>query len=132
MFPGPLSAAPVIGSDGRIQRFEGYDGHTVHSLVRCMNAEIVFVPHKDHATYGSRDENGTFTGTCGDVAYGRADIASISQLTKDDLTELEYSNPHDANSLCFLVPKSKRVPQFRNLFLTFPHRVCLVLPVRCL
>jgi hypothetical protein len=132
MFADPLSAEPVLGSDGKIRRFGDYDGHTVHSLAKYMNAEIVFVPQNDHTLFGTRNENGTLTGTCGDVAYGRADIASNSQLIKDDLTELEYPYPHDAINLCFLVPKSKRVPQFRNLFLPFPHHVCLVLPVRCL
>jgi hypothetical protein len=131
MFADPLSAVPVLGSNQKIQRFGDYDGHTVHSLAKYMNAEMVFVPQNDHTLFGTRNENGTLTGTCGDVAHGRADIISISQLTKDDLTELEYIYPHDANSLCFLVPKSKRVPQFTNCS-CLSLAVWLVLPVCCL
>ena len=127
MFPEPLSAVPVVGSDGRIQRFEGYDGQTVHSLAQYMNAVMVFVPRYDDATHGMRAKNGTITGNSGDVAYGRADIAGNSQYIKTDLTELEHTYPHDTNSLCFLVPKSQRVPQFRNLFLPFPELVWAVL-----
>jgi hypothetical protein len=127
MFPDPLSAVPVTGSDGRIQKFEGYDGHTVHCLAQYMNAVTVFVPQNDHTLFGTTDANGTLTGTCGDVAYGRADIASNSQYIKIGLIELEYTYPHDTNNLCFLVPKSTRIPQFRNLFLPFPDRVWLVL-----
>jgi hypothetical protein len=82
MFADPLRALPVLGSDGRIQRFGDYDGHRVHSLAKYMNAEMVFLRQNDHTLFGSRDENGTLTGTCGGVAYGRADIAYISQLTK--------------------------------------------------
>jgi hypothetical protein len=127
MFTDCLGAVPVIGSDGKIQRFEGFDGHTLQSLAKYMNAVIVFVPQNDHTLYGTRAENGTITGASGDVAYGRADIASNSQFVKLDMSELEYTYPHDTNNLCFLAPKAKRVPQFRNLFLPFPYPVWIAL-----
>jgi hypothetical protein len=127
MFPDFRSVVPVLGPDGQVESFEGYDGHTVTSLAQYMNAVIVLVPQRDHALFGLKFQNGTITGTIGDVAHGRADIASNSQYIKTDLLELEYTYPHDTNNLCFIVPKSKPVPRFRNLFLSFSCNVWIVL-----
>jgi hypothetical protein len=92
-----------------------------------MNAVIVFVPRNDHVIHRMRAKYGTLIGNCGDVAYGRADIASNSQYIKTDVTDPEYTYPHNANNLCVLVPKSQRVPKFINLFLPFPELVRAVL-----
>jgi hypothetical protein len=127
IFPALLSAVPVFGPSGNVERFEGCDGHTVASLVKYMNATMVLLPQRDRTLFGIRAKNGTITGASGDVAYGRADIASNSQYMKIGWVELEYTYPHDTNNLGILVMKSKRVPQFRNLFLPFPTRVWIVL-----
>ncbi|KDR19584.1 uncharacterized protein LOC110829827 [Zootermopsis nevadensis] len=127
MFPATLSVHPILGPDGQVESFEGYDGHTVTSLAQYMNAVLVLLPQKDRAMFGQKFQNGTITGTIGDVAYGRADIASNSQYIKTEGFELEYTYPHDTNNLCFIVPKSKRVPPFRNMFLSFSCSVWTVL-----
>jgi hypothetical protein len=123
IFPALLSAVPVLGPRGKVERFEGSDGHTVACLAQYMNATVTLVPQRDSTLFGIRSKNGTILGASGDVAYGRADIASNSQYMKLGWFELEYTYPHDANNLGILVRKSKRVPQFRNLFLPFPNRV---------
>jgi hypothetical protein len=120
IFPALLSAVPILGPNGKVERFEGCDGHTVACLVQYMNATVALVPQRDGTLFGIRSKNGTILGASGDVAYGRADIACNSQYMKLGWFELEYTYPHDANNLGILVQKSKRVPQFRNLFLPFP------------
>jgi hypothetical protein len=127
MFPNFLSVDPVLGPDGQVQSYEGYDAHTAKCLAHYMNAEFVLVPQRDSTRYGFKFQNGTMTGSAGNVACGRADIASNSQYIKTDWPELEYTYPHDTNNLCFIVPKSKRVPQLRQLFLPFSSHVWVVL-----
>ncbi|PNF26234.1 hypothetical protein B7P43_G02663 [Cryptotermes secundus] len=127
IFPALLNAVPVLGPSGKVVRFEGFDGHTVTALAQYMNATVVLVPQRDRTLFGIKAKNGTITGSSGDVAYGRADIASNSQYMKIGWVELEYTYPHDTNNLGILVWRSKRVPQFRNLFLPFPTHVWIVL-----
>lgn len=127
IFPALLSAVPILGPSGQVASFEGSDGRTVAALTQYMNATVVLVPQRDRTLFGIKAKNGTITGASGDVAYGRADIASNSQYMKIGWVELEYTYPHDTNNLGILVWKSKRVPQFKNLFLPFPTRVWTVL-----
>jgi hypothetical protein len=127
IFPALLSAVPILGPSGKVERFEGCDGHTVATLAQYMNATVILVPQRDSTLFGIKSKNGTIMGASGDVAYGRADIASNSQYMKIGWSELEYTYPHDANNLGILVLKSKRVPQFRNIFLPFPTRLWIVL-----
>jgi hypothetical protein len=127
MFPMFLSVIPILGPDGQVKNFDGYDAHTVESLAWYMNAKMILVPPSDNTLYGYKVTNGTITGTSGDVAYNRADIAANSRYMVVDWVEVEYTYPHGTDNLCFVVPKSKRAPQYKNLFRPFSCFVWIVL-----
>ncbi|PSN31720.1 Ionotropic receptor 875 [Blattella germanica] len=120
LFPDLTKAIPVIKNNNLIN-YEGSDAYTVNVIAEYLNMNIVWIPQSDNTTFGYRDINGTITGTSGDVAYGRADIAANSRYMKINWPEVQYTYPHDTDSLCFVVPKSKRVPQYKNIFLPFSN-----------
>jgi hypothetical protein len=64
--------------------------------------------------------NGTFTGTIGDILYDRADISLNSRFVKLYGTDdIEFTLPVGVDSLCVIVPKAKRLPQWLAFFRVF-------------
>ncbi|KAJ9574023.1 hypothetical protein L9F63_008596 [Diploptera punctata] len=117
LYHDPGRALPVM-KDGRAISYEGYDGYTMQTIAEYLHMTPIWLTLNTHVTSGFRQENGTLTGTSGEVAYGRADIAANSRYIKE-WPEVKFTYPHDTDSLFIVVPKSKRVPQYKQLFLPF-------------
>lgn len=95
-----------------------YEMNMIKVLTKAMNATLVIVAPSDGGSFGYRLRNGTITGTSGDVAYGRADIAANGRFYKADwLDAVQYTFPCDQDDLCVIVPKAGRVPKYQNVFL---------------
>ena len=117
MFPEPSRAMQIL-EDG-IFKYGGYDGFTVEAIAEYMNMTIDWLLINPFSSYGYSAENGTILGTTGDVAYGRADIAANSRLISPGWHEVKFTYPHDVDNLIVIVPKAKRIPQYKNIFLPF-------------
>ena len=125
MFPEPTRAIPII-KDDIIINYDGSDGQTINSIAKYMNMTPVWIPINFEVSFGFR-KNGTITGTTGDVAYDRADIAPNSRYINVGWPEVKHTYPHDTDNLVFIVPKSKRVPQYKHIFLPFSIYVWTIL-----
>ncbi|KAJ9574022.1 hypothetical protein L9F63_008595 [Diploptera punctata] len=127
MFYGPARAIKINESEQWI----GSDPSTAETISEYMGMIPIYVRINEMESYGYRYPNGSISGTSGEVAYGRADIAANSRYINAGWTEVKFTYPHDTDSLTFVVPKAKRIPQYKNLFLPFSIYVwiCILISI---
>lgn len=122
--PTALKAAhdPLMKYFPKMQRHHSYggvDGMIIHSLADFLNFRPMFV-ETDYYKYGRVLENGTAVGSLGDVVYRRAHIAGNGRFVEDYGTDaIEFSLPYSNDYICFVVPKSQKIPQWIMLFHCF-------------
>ena len=92
----------------------GVDGFLMRNLAKQMNFTAIAMAPQDNNEYGFMfPNNGTFTGSIGDILYDRADISLNSRFVKPYGTnDIEFTLPVGVDNLCIIVPKAKRLPQW--------------------
>ncbi|KAK7788542.1 hypothetical protein R5R35_009782 [Gryllus longicercus] len=98
-------------------QFRGADPSMVHTFMEHINAvpKIIIT----EGNYGQRLPNGTFTGSSGDVAHGRAELACNSRnLKMDRLHVLEFLYPHHQSDMFIFVPNSLPLPAYTTILVT--------------
>ncbi|GLH12054.1 Ionotropic receptor 874, partial [Gryllus bimaculatus] len=98
-------------------QFRGADPSMVNTFMEHINAvpKIIIA----QGNYGQRLPNGTFTGSSGDVAHGRAELACNSRnLKMDRLHVLEFLYPHHQSDMFIFVPNSLPLPAYTTILVT--------------
>jgi hypothetical protein len=107
--------------DDKVIDYVGMDGFFMRNLAKKMNFTAIADSPKDGKEYGFIFENnGTFTGTLGDILDDRADISLNSRFVKEYGTNnIEFTTHVGFDSLCLIVPKAKQLPKWLALFRVF-------------
>lgn len=107
--------------------YGGLDGLTLENLAIYLNfTPIVFEPIADD--FGQRLENGTYSGSLGDIVYARADFAGNARFIKNyNTNKIEFTRIVSNELLCLIVPKSRRIPQWTMIFHSFSLYTKLVI-----
>ncbi|KAK9730563.1 Collagen triple helix repeat (20 copies) [Popillia japonica] len=95
------------------------DGLALKNLATYLNfTPVIF--EATNSDFGEKLQNGTFSGSLGDIIYKKADIAGNARFIKDYKTsDIEFTTIVNNDHLCLIVPKSKRVPSWTNIFHSF-------------
>lgn len=100
--------------------YGGIDGLILGSLAEILEFKAVVVQPNSTDTYGHRTADGVFTGTLGDILYGRADAAFNSRfLIEYSSTDIEYLLPTLGDKVCVVAPAAQKIPQWRSIFRYF-------------
>lgn len=118
----PPKSIPIDSMNISAYRESTYEMNMLRTLTRYMNASLVVMSPADKSFLGSRRQDGHITGSSGDVAYGRADIASNGRYYKPSwLDVIQYTYPVDKDDLCMIVPKAGRVPKYLSYLRPFTN-----------
>lgn len=98
--------------------YSGVDGFIMETLSKVLNFRPVYL-ETDYYEYGRFLENGTAVGSLGDVVYRRVHIAGNGRFVEDYGSNAEFSLSYQNDYVCFVVPKSQKVPQWIMLFHCF-------------
>lgn len=103
----------------KINGIAGVDGCVLINFAKHLNFTPNIIYPFDGNNFGYNHTN-YVSGSLGDIVSGRAQLAANSRLLTYYGTDMiEYTVPYDSDSICFVVPKSKRVPQWRSIFRCF-------------
>jgi len=114
-----------LHTDDKVIDYIGVDGFFMRNLAKQMNFTAIAMGPKDGEEYGFIiPNNGTFTGSIGDILYDRADIALNSRFVKlYGTNDIEFTLPVGFDNLCVVVPKAKRLPKWLAIFRVFNSHV---------
>lgn len=99
--------------------YGGVDGCIIHTLSKVLNFTPIY-EGTDYFQYGRILDNGTAVGSLGDVVYRRVQIAGNGRFVEDyGTTAFEFLTPYQNDYICFVVPKSQKIPQWVMLFHCF-------------
>jgi hypothetical protein len=120
LFPREPTSFPSHPND-KVIDYVGMDGFFMRNLAKKMNFTAIADSPKDGKEYGYFfEDNGTFTGTLGDILHDRADLSLNSRFVKDYGTNnIEFTIPVGFDSLCLIVPKARQLPKWLALFRVF-------------
>jgi hypothetical protein len=124
LFPREPTSFPSHPGD-KLINYVGMDGFFMRNLAKKMNFTAIADSPKDGKEYGFIFENnGTSTGTLGDILDDRADISLNSRFVKEYGTNnIEFTTHVGFDSLCIIVPKAKQLPKWLALFRVFHFHV---------
>lgn len=97
--------------------YTGMDALLLHSLATYLNFTLLIRQPSDGLEYGYETINGTFTGTLGDVVYGRTDISMNGVFIKVyGSDKIQFTHNAYSDEVCIIVPKAKRMPKWFTVF----------------
>lgn len=98
--------------------YGGLDGLTLVNMAYYLNFTPVMTEITDG--YGWKTENGTFVGSLAEIIYNRVDLSANSRFYEQfESDKIEVTDFITAVYLCFIVPKSERIPQWMEIFTCF-------------
>lgn len=114
-----------LHSDDKVIDYIGVDGFFMRNLAKYMNFTAIAMGPRDGKEFGFMfPNNGTFTGSIGDILYDRADISLNSRFVKlYGTNDIEFTLPVGFDNLCVIVPKAKRLPKWLAFFRVFNSHV---------
>jgi hypothetical protein len=120
LFSRKPTSFPLNPGD-KVIDYIGVDGFFMRNLAKRMNFTAIASGPKDGYEYGFMFENnGTFTGSLGDILYDRADISLNSRFVKTYGTDdIEFTSSVGFDNLCIIVPKAKLLPKWLAFFRVF-------------
>lgn len=93
--------------------YGGVDGLILGNLAEILDFKAVLISPKDTDHYGHKAPNGSYTGSLGDILYGRADAAFNSRfLIKYDSLDIEFLLPTLGDRVCVVAPSAAQIPQW--------------------
>lgn len=123
MFERPPTSIKVANAEEYI----GVDGNIMRSLSTYLNFRLVYV-ETDYYKYGKILENGTAVGSLGDVVRQNTDVAGNGRFMIDYGTDaIEFTYPYQNDVMCFVVPKSSKIPRWTVLLRCFSLETWLAL-----
>jgi len=110
-----------LHSDDKVIDYVGVDGFFMRNLAKQMHFTATVIGPQDGKEFGFVfQNNGTFTGSIGDILYDRADIALNSRFVKlYGTNDIEFTLPVGFDNLCVIVPKAKHLPKWLAIFRVF-------------
>lgn len=110
--------------------FGGFDGFVMGNLARALNFQLKIIKRMPQDTYGSVLPNNTFTGTLGDVLYGKAEASFNARFLLDYGTaQIEFMFPVLGDKMCVIVPAAQKIPQWTAIFKCFSVKVWITFAV---
>lgn len=103
-----------------VKNYGGFDGLTLVNMAHYLN----FTPliRETVNGYGWKESNGTYVGSLGEVIYGRVDMAANSRFYEHFESEnVDITSFITKVRLCFIAPKSNRIPQWMQMFMCFSY-----------
>ncbi|RZC33860.1 7tm 7 and/or Lig chan domain containing protein, partial [Asbolus verrucosus] len=98
----------------------GLDGLILNTLAEHLNFSVEIVGGLNKESFGKVLRNGTITGSLGVVVNHQVHISTNGRFLIDYKTnEIEFTAPYGTDSICAIVPKSKKVPQWLTIFNCF-------------
>lgn len=108
--------------------FVGLDACLLAEMAAHLNFTPVLVRPQYPDTFGEIWRNGSGIGAFGAVGSRTVAIASNGVYIRDYKTDkIEFLVPYSASSLCIIVPKSARIPQWMQIFSCFTSSTWIVL-----
>ncbi|RZB40727.1 Lig chan domain containing protein, partial [Asbolus verrucosus] len=112
--PKSVEILPIYQNLSVSKGFGGLDGCLLGELARYLNFDVKIVELLDKIDFGAVLPNGTVTGSLGDVVKRRAQFSGNGRFLMDYGTEeIEFTIPYSSDDICAVVPKAKRIPQWR-------------------
>lgn len=110
-----------LHSNDKVIEYIGVDGFFMRNLAKYMNFTAIAAGPRDGNEYGFMlPNNGTFTGSIGDILCDRVDISLNSRFVKlYGTNDIEFTLPVGFDNLCVIVPKAKRLPKWLAIFRIF-------------
>lgn len=125
--PIPLQNSPNYKNLKYSIGFGGIDGSLLAGIAEYLHFNAVSVI-KPNSGYGKILLNGTATESLGLIITGQAQISANGRFLMDYGTDdIEFTWPHSRDSICAVVPKSKKIPQWKKLFRAFHCSTWLVM-----
>lgn len=114
--------------------FGGFDGFVMGNLAKALNFQLEIIKRLPQDTYGSVLPNNTFTGTLGDVLYGKAEASFNARFLLDYGTaQIEFMFPVLGDKMCVIAPAAQKIPQWTAIFKCFSVNVWITFAaVTCL
>ena len=107
--------------------YMGVDGQFAYNMAKFLNFTPILKSTED-MSYGFYLENGTYTGVLGQIVSRNACIAFNSRFIKQyDIREIEFTSTIMNDKLCIIVPKSKLIPRWRRMLLSFNAQLWVIL-----
>ncbi|KAJ9586649.1 hypothetical protein L9F63_019751 [Diploptera punctata] len=106
--------------------YKGVDSQILFNMAKFFNFTPNIIKIKG-ISYGFYLQNGTYTGVLRDIATKKADIGFNSRFIKQYGNEIEFSNTVMNDEACIIVPKSKLVPRWRRILLSFNLQFWIIL-----
>lgn len=104
--------------------FGGFDGFVMGNLAKALNFQLEIIKRLPQDTYGSVLPNNTFTGTLGDVLYGKAEASFNARFLLDYGTaQIEFMFPVLGDKMCVIAPAAQKIPQWTAIFKCFSVNV---------
>lgn len=106
--------------------YEGMDGHILYNVAQYFN--FMFKIHNNYGNkpYGSVLQNGSVVGSLADVVYGKTEISFNSRFIMwYGVDDIDFSIPVASDKLCIIAPKAKRIPKWKNMFVSYKTEVWL-------
>lgn len=108
--------------------YGGFDGLLLVNMALYLNFTPVIQETKNG--YGWKQSNGTYVGSLGDIIYRTADLSANSRFfEKFESRKIESTEYITTVHLCFIVPKSQRIPQWIQIFSCFSSYTWLLIVV---
>ena len=96
-------------------------------VAKHLNFSAKLVKSANGGTTGIKLDNGTWTGTIGDILYGRATLAVGVGILLDRLFAVDFCTPFDYVNLVLMHAQTKQLFTWRSLFLAFHSSVWIAL-----
>ena len=118
--PKLLKTNPLYRDLSWSQGFAGADAMLLGTLAKCLNFTPVVDLNLPLNDFGHVLKNGTVSGVLGDVIKRRSQLGVNERfLANYGVGGFEFTMPHGSDKICFMVPKARKVPRWRTLFMCF-------------
>ncbi|XP_060521138.1 uncharacterized protein LOC132698826 [Cylas formicarius] len=108
------------------KRFFGEDGMILSGLSEIMNFTITFIDDPNAQIYGKVLDNGTATGTLGQILRREIDLQANGRYVEDTGNEdFEFGLQYDRDQMCVVVPKALPFPRWKLALRVFKGKFFL-------
>ncbi|XP_018019213.2 ionotropic receptor 21a-like [Hyalella azteca] len=101
------------------------DIYILREVARHLNFTYDIVTPMDDL-WGTRLENGSWTGVVGDVQFRRSNFSLVLSLTMERRLILDFTRMYYTDPLTFVTAKNRPLPQWQKVFEPFANNVWLL------
>lgn len=123
----------VNWDNGTIVSITGTEGCLVHLLVSMLNATLDAVFPSDSGNFGILNSYGHWTGTIGDLIYGRADVSATSAITNlDRFRAVQLTHSYKTMSIIWCAPNQVEIRAWAKVLVPLFTNITVFLVISCM